>query len=249
MSKHRKKRRCNRAFIIALLLFFLVSIAFLIYISITKLNDKTQKENAQNTGNAAAQSEEEIDPRLKFPVMLENDKLELNSAFQYTGANPDNGWEEGENIGAIVLINRSDEYMTEANITLTLSNEEKLDFTVTELPPGKTVWAFEPGNKEYPISEFVTEATGKAKFTKDLGLGAKEITSHGESTSLTLTNTTEKEYSNLTVKCHILFDDAYFGNSIYEYPVESLPANGEVTIDAVDCILGDAEASWIGVSK
>lgn len=185
-------------------------------------------------------------PELEFPFMLEDGALEISSAFQYSGPNPDCGWEEKENIGALVLVNRSDKYLTETNITVTLSNEETLQFAATDIPPGQTVWVFESENKVFSPEEQCIAAEGEAKFSDDTGLSADEVTAEAQSIALTLTNNTDSDMKDLTVRCHILFDGVYFGGTAYSYPVEAIPAGGNVIVEAMDCFLGDAAAVWIG---
>lgn len=187
--------------------------------------------------------------KLEFPVMLENGDLEINSVFQYTGANPDFQWEEGEDIGALVLINRSERYLKTADISVKLSNGEKLQFKVSDIPSGGTAWLYELENGVYPVTEYCVSAKGNAKFSKDTGLSEEQVTVKAEGMKLTLTNNTEKDLNDLIVKCHILFNEAFFGGNTYSYPVEKIPAGESVEVDAPDCILGDAKAVWIGTAK
>lgn len=61
---------------------------------------------------------------------------------------------------------------------------------------------------------------------------------------LELTNTTGEARTNLSVYCHNLLGEEYFGGKAYLYKIENLPAGETVTVEAVDCIPGIAEAAY-----
>lgn len=213
---------------------------------------KNKEENQANADQVFVENEEETPsgpPQLEFPYALEDGALEINSVFQYTGANPDCMWEEGENTGAIVLVNRSEKYLEKAEIAVTLSNEDVLRFQVSDIPAGETAWVFEMENGVYPVSEYCVSAEGKAKFSKDKGLTSEKVAARAEGMTLELSNSTDKDLQNLTVRCHILFNDAYFGGTTYSYQVENIPAGGSTTVEATDCFLGEATAVWIGSAE
>lgn len=166
--------------------------------------------------------------------------------FQYTGANPDCQWQEGEDIGAMVLVNRSERYLRSAELKAGLSNGECLRFLVSDIPPGQTVWVFEAGNGIYPVSESCVSVEGNAEFSDDAGVFPGKVTARAEGMTLTLTNTTEERLEKLTVRCHILFNEVYFGGITYSYPLESIPVGESAAVVAEDCIMGEAAAVWIG---
>lgn len=184
---------------------------------------------------------------VEFPIMLEKDQLEVNSVFQYTGANPDCEWQEGENIGALTLINHSERYLKSAELKVKLSNGETLHFTVTDIPTGKTAWLFEVENGVFPLDEYCVSVDAKAKYTKDTGL--EGVTAEATGPQVTLTNTTGEDLENLTVWCHTLFNDAYFGGTVHSYPVERISKGDTAELMAVDCILGDAEVVRVEKEK
>lgn len=74
------------------------------------------------------EAEEQITIDSQLPYMLEDGKLEISSVFQYTGLNVDKNWEDGTDIGAVVLVNRSEEYLKSLDLTLTMSDGTEFQF-------------------------------------------------------------------------------------------------------------------------
>ena len=58
--------------------------------------------NPTETGQPAETAGVPMD--VSFPYALEDDGLELTSLFQYTGSNPDCGWAEGTDVGAVTSL-------------------------------------------------------------------------------------------------------------------------------------------------
>lgn len=244
MQERITKNRCGK------LRWILPVVALLVMISgCAKQTSDTEPDTtapAEQSTEVQAAVEPTAPPELEFPYLLEGGALEVSSAFQYSGPNPDCQWEEEEDLGALALVNRSERYLEKAKITVILSNEATLQFNVYDIPAGQTVWAFESENQKYPVEEHCIAMECEAQFADDLRLSADEVSTEAAGTTITLTNNTDKDMQNLTVRCHILFDEVYFGGSSYSYPVENIPAGGNATVEAMDCFLGDAAVVWVG---
>lgn len=186
---------------------------------------------------------------IQFPVSLENGALELTLLFQYSGINPDCGFQEGSNIAAIELSNTSASYLAQADLALTLADGTVLNFAVTEVPAGRTVMAFCTDNLSVSASPVVTDIACTAKFADpDVSAGGK-LTTSVEGVTVTVTNTSGEDLNNIVVYCRNLFDQDFFGGVTYQYTINELPAGESTTVEAWDCILGIAEVVRVAVDE
>lgn len=192
------------------------------------------------------ETEEESSPECEFPYLLEDGALEVHSVFPYSGPNPDCQWMEAEDIGSIELVNQSGKYLNEAKLTLMLADGEALSFTVQDIRPGQSVWAFEQENKTYPQKAVCSAISCEAEFTDEAGWDTDKITAEGKGMVLTLTNHTDSELQDVQVRCHILMTGICFGGTAYGYPAGNIAAGASTKIMADDCIIGDVTAAWIG---
>ena len=65
---------------------------------------------------------------------------------------------------------------------------------------------------------------------------------------LPITHTGE-ELENIVVYCRCPYIDDYFGGLAYRYEVENIPAYGTAEVEAIDCILGEAEVVRIVIGE
>ena len=174
-----------------------------------------------------------------FPCLLEEKRLSVTSLFQYSGINPDSG-EAGEDIASLAVTNQSDQHLTSAEITAKLDDGTKLAFQLTDVPAGQTVWTFARNNESLGRVSTCKTLNCEASFEAETPLLPDQVVVETEGISVTLTNLTDEELTDLTVYCHCLFDGAYFGGLTYAYPVDGIPAGDSITIQAEECYLGEA---------
>ncbi|MGM9637441.1 MAG: hypothetical protein ACI3YK_05575 [Eubacteriales bacterium] len=212
-------------------------------------DDSVQETTTTDRDNGTVVSSDETtdsSPAVKQPItipcLLEDGKLQVSSLFQFTGMNPDADGQMGENIATLELVNNSDEYLSEAEISVVLSDGTTLQFAVTDLPSGKTVWAFEKLCGTCPDgTPDISSITCTADFADTVPAFPDGLIVNAEDIALSLTNTGTADLTNLTVCCHCNFSDVYFGGITYAYTVDRIPAGETVTVTAVDCFLGEAE--------
>ena len=84
-------------------------------------------------------SEEQQEQSLSFPYELENGKLVINSLFQSSIMNPDCRDEMGEDVATLELENGSGEFLESAEIVVTLTDGEELEFEISCIPDGEKV--------------------------------------------------------------------------------------------------------------
>lgn len=192
---------------------------------------------------------EATEPDDRLPYLLEDGKLEIESLFQYTGLNPDCYWQDGSNVGAVVLSNRSEEYLESLDMTVTMTDGTQLRFLIADIPAGKTVWAYDTNNTSFDSTSVIKDVQYEAVFVENTGLLPEQIDASVEGISVTLTNLTDGELTGLEMRCHSVLEGVYFGGTSYSYPVESIAAGGSVTVVAEDCFFGETEVTIVDYAK
>lgn len=218
--------------IVAAILIAAIAIAA-VYTKKVRKSDSGKSDFAEETGEGLA-----------FPYELADGKLQATSLFQYSGLNPDCNNEEGENTAALEIVNQSDEFCESAEIQVVMQDGTELAFKAEDIPAGKKIWVFESNNQSIGQNDACKEIQdtsefGEASFVKD------QVTASVEDTTITIENLTGEEITDLTVGCHCLFEDTYFGGVTYSYPTGTIPAGGQAVVDAADCYMGTAEVVWI----
>lgn len=247
MGKHTNKKKkfpvWSRVIFIVLILLTVLAIG----VSAWK---KWSENPAENTGSAGTEGQKEQNMNggdaggnsnaVEFPYILEEGKISIDSVFQFTGFNPDNGNAEGENIAALTVVNQSEQHLSSAQFTVKLADGARLAFEVTDLPAGQKAMIFEKENQVYELDDVCQEITDTAEFEDVSPVMADRLSAEVQETAVTLTNHSEEDLSNLLLHCHCVIDDAYFGGLTYTYPIASIPAGQSASVDAVDCYLGQA---------
>lgn len=199
-----------------------------------------QDQNMTQTADPATEPVPTL-PAMAYPLVLEDGRLEITNLFQYEGINPDCGLAEGKNIASVMLRNTSGAYLEEAKISLTLVDGTVLNFTVMDLPAGKTVMAFETANLSAEENAACAQAVCTASWAEDPVALPDDIGLTVDGMTVTVTNNTGRHIPELVVYCRCPLDEDYFGGTAYQYTINDLPANESATIEALDCILGMAE--------
>lgn len=201
------------------------------------------------TGPDAQTEPQPVVNTIAFPIALENGKLEIESLFSYTGLNPDADNADVSDSAAIVLVNRSGEYMAEARITMVLTNGDVANFVATDLPAGKRVMVFCADGAAADNDTGCVEVHCEAVFDPDASMEAERIAVSVDGMTVTVENLTGNEIPELVIYCRCPLGEEYFGGITYQYQVNSLPANGTATVDAWDCVLGMAEVVRIEINE
>lgn len=198
-------------------------------------------EDAEAEAPAEPEQPQEAETGLTFPYSLEESGLEINSLFPSEDIfNPDGGNELVESLASLEVTNTSEEYLTQGSVTVTLTDGTVYTFQIYDLPAGGRMMAFSPENAAYDGETGCESVTASAQFTQDSQMMADQVSCSVEGTTITLTNLTQEELAPLTVVCHDSLDDTAFGGISYAYQTEAIPAGGSVTVEAIDCILGQA---------
>lgn len=243
-NKRRKKRTPGRKSKKALSKIWIISVVVAAILIAAIAIAAAYIRKMEKSGSEKPDSAGEMGERITFPYELADGKLKVASLFQFSGLNPDCNNEEGEDIAALEIVNQSDEFCESAEIQVVMQDGTELAFKAEDIPAGKKIWVFESNNQSIGQNDACKEIQdtsefGEASFVKD------QVTASVEDTTITIENLTGEEITDLTVGCHCLFEDTYFGGVTYSYPTGRIPAGGQVTVDAADCYMGTAEVVWI----
>ena len=238
--KHTSEQRGEHKRISPVVLFIVVAvaavvIAFIAIAAAVYTSDSGKSGNGQDTPEEEQQAE-----GLAFPYELEDGKISVDSIFQFTGFNPDNENVEGENIAALTVVNQSKQHLASAQFTVKLADGAKLAFEITDLPAGQKAMIFEKENQVYELDDVCQEITDTAEFEDVSPVMADRLSAEVQETTVTLTNNSEEDLTDLLLHCHCMIDDAYFGGLTYTYSIESIPAGQSASVNAEDCYLGQA---------
>lgn len=196
---------------------------------------ESENENAE-TGKGNTDEEKSI----AFPYELDDGKLIIDTLFQYSGLNPDCSDEEDENIGAIQLINDSEQYVESSEIMVLLGDGTMLDFIVEDIPSGSTVMAFDVNNTAFEEQQEVLEISADVSYAEGNVLYEDKMTVSVEENGIYLSNQSENSIQNITVRYHCDMDEVYFGGKSYKKQVNLLGVGESTMLSAEECYFGKA---------
>ena len=184
------------------------------------------------------------DELLSFPLELEDGRLLLAPPFSYDGLNPDCGNEEARNIASITLKNCSGQHLLRAELTLVASDGTEFPFLIEHVPAARQIMAFALDNTPLPAKQEWVDVRISAQFAEQQSLRDNGVSISENGMTIAVTNTSDEALTKLRIYCHNLLGEEYFGGEAYPYEINNLPAGETVTVEALDCILGIAEAAY-----
>lgn len=244
---NKKKYMIPAIFVIAVIV-IIAAIAF----SKNPTNQEGSSSYETDGGNPDDTTSQELngeDKGLAFPYLLEDGKLEVTALFQSDIPNPDNGYQEGKNLASIELVNKSEDYLESADISITLAEGTKLSFQIRDIPAGKTVWAFEKENIEIAEETVCESVTCEAKFASEGSDWTSQFQTNSENAVVTITNLTNEKQEEIKATFHCLMEDTYFGGVSYEYSIDVLLPEESTNVEVTECYLGEAETVRIITKK
>lgn len=207
------------------------------------VSEGSETETTAEGSETAGEAEEPEMEGLEFPILLDSDKLELSSVFEYTGINMDFEDVYSEEIGAIQLKNLSGQHLRKAKLTAKLSNGERMTFLVEDIPAEMEVLAFETQNKFYDDTVKVVEVTVDAQYSASVFEEIFSYTVNGS--DITVENISGKAQKNITLYYHCSIDGLCFGGQSYELSLETLAAGESATVSDSACYMGDVTVTNI----
>lgn len=203
-------------------------------------NEETSKVT-EAAEDAAEEDAEETDEGLAFPYLLEEEQIQVDSLFQYSGINPDAENAECEDVAAIQMKNNSEQYLESAEVSVELSDGTAYSFVVQDIPAGKSVIAFESGNTSYDGKTGVAFIEAKTAYSSEAGVKEDEIKVTSDDNGVQISNISGDAIGTMKVKYHCVMDDMYFGGISSETEVDGLAAGESTAVDTSESILRDAD--------
>ena len=207
----------------------------------TDENETVDDVQTAETNEEETEPSEETDTGLEFPYLLDDDKIQIDSLFQYSGINMDAQNEECEDVASLQLKNNSDQYLEKAEISVELTDGTAFSFEVEDIPAGKAVMAFDTANTAYDGKTGVALIDATTTYSSDAGLKETDVKITSDDNGVQLENISGDVLANLKIKYHCVMDDMYFGGISSETEVAGLAAGETTTVDTSESILGDAE--------
>jgi len=208
--------------------------------------DPSAEQSAEEAQPAESQTaESEFDPAPPstpgtYLCLLEDGALAVNSLFTSDVPNPDEDDEPVTDLASLQVTNIGNQFLKRADITVILQDDTELTFLVTNLPAGKSLFAFDVNstsveNTEYQSISSVAEWLAEGEQLPD-GLAITV-----DENLITITNNSGSDMTNLTVTYHCLMDTVYYGGLSYTKTVAALPGGKSAALSAEECWLGIPE--------
>ena len=207
----------------------------------TDENETVDDVQTAETNEEETEPSEETDTGLEFPYLLDDDKIQIDSLFQYSGINMDAQNEECEDVASLQLKNNSDQYLEKAEISVELTDGTAFSFEVEDVPASKSVMAFDTANTVYDGKTGVALINAATTYSSDAGLKETDVKIISDDNGVQMENISGNALANLKIKYHCVMDDMYFGGISSETEVAGLAAGETTTVDTSESILGDAE--------
>lgn len=227
----------------------LMLIAFVSFAACSdKKNGVEKLENAEDIEieeESLASIEFEEEKGIDFPYELDDGNLVVNALFQSSIENPDCGNEYADDIASLEIVNQSGRFLESAVITLTMSDGAQMHMTMRDIPADQKVWVFENNNVSLTGEMVCVTMDCETNYLGQVPEVSHQIAVDVEGTTITIANQSEEIVSGVTVECHCLFDDVYYGGQTYNYPIDEISPGGAVVVEAEDCYLGTAEVVLI----
>lgn len=208
---------------------------------------KADDKKTAGTDTFVPDESAEEEPQMVFPYELDGGNLIVHSLFQSSIENPDCGNEYAEDIASLEIENLSGRFLEAAEITIHMDDGSELTMSLEDIPTGRKVWAFDTENRSAAADAVCISMECETEYLDEAPLMEGQLAAEVNETTVTLTNMSEESLSGLTVGCHCLFDEVYYGGKTYSYPAEELAPGASTSVNAEDCFLGTAEV--VRISK
>lgn len=237
-NKGKKQFKSKKlVFTMTSILIILILIATVIYRQKGQNADVDEEMNSEKT---------EIQG-IKFPYLIEEEKLEIASLFTYSGLNPDADMQEGNEVAAIEFKNVSDDFLEHAAVKAVFSDGSEQTFVIENLPAGKETLAFSVDNQVLLANESCVEIVAETIFGENMQDDCIAVSTDGM--TITVENISEEDLSGINIYYRDVCEDKFFGGITHQYTIETLPKGENTTFSAQNCIWGVVEVVRTEVNK
>ena len=183
---------------------------------------------------------------IQLPMELD-DGLVLESLFTSDVMKPDFGNEFSSDVATAEFVNNSDKVIDSAEITVKLSDGTAINFVLSYIPAGQTVWAFSTENAVLKPDFEVADVAANVDFVSELDLRADVLSLSVSETNIIINNMKSDAVTDALICCHCVIDNVYFGGTVYTYHTGEISAFSGAVVEAVDCMLGSPEIVYVDI--
>lgn len=175
-------------------------------------------------------------------------KITCDSFGRFSGQYVEDGRDElVESVAAILVTNRSNEYLEYATLTFDIDGEGA-NFIVTGLPAGASAWVLEAGKLAIVSGADFTYQDCVSSFREDIVVSSDKIALKADGNMLTATNTSSETLKNVVVYYRVLHTDGnYLGGITYTANFDTLEPGASTEVLAGHYSADDCEVvrvSW-----
>lgn len=174
---------------------------------------------------------ETVPPSEDGSVVLEEGKLSFSSCGRYSGAFVEDGSDRYvENVAAILVTNRTEEYLTYAALEFEI-NGVAASFVLTGLPAGASAWVLEYSAMEIGAGAKFVALDSVMQFIPQEPMDALEVVL--KDGLLSAKNLTDRDYIDGYIYYKQLHTDGnYLGGITYRTAIGDLPAGQTIEVTA-----------------
>lgn len=174
---------------------------------------------------------ETVPPSEDGSVVLEEGKLSFSSCGRYSGAFVEDGSDRYvENVAAILVTNRTEEYLTYAALEFEI-NGVAASFVLTGLPAGASAWVLEYSAMEIGAGAKFVALDSVMQFIPQEPMDALEVVL--KDGLLSARNLTDRDYIDGYIYYKQLHTDGnYLGGITYRTAIGDLPAGQTIEVTA-----------------
>lgn len=203
------------------------------------INFAPSEDGSSSSNNSGAES--------KYPKIA-GGKITCDSFGRYTGQYVEDGRDElVESVAAVLVTNRSDEYLEYATLTFDVDGEAA-NFIVTGLPSGASAWVMDANKLEVKSGASYTYEDCSSSFRSDVDASSDKVGLKADGNMLTATNKTDQTMKNVVVYYRVMHTDGnYLGGITYTVSFDTLEPGESKEVLAGHYSAADSEVvriSW-----
>lgn len=181
------------------------------------------------------------------PEPVGTDALVCRQYARFSGQYVEDGRDElVENVAAILVTNKSDQFLDLATLTYDIDGQIAV-FIVTGLPAGRSAWVMESTRMVIPDDAVFTFAETVTSFRDGVVVDTEEVSLYADANLLTAVNNTDRTLEDVFVYYKTLHTDGnFFGGITYRVDFGTLEPGASAQTLAGHYSGGDTEIVRIG---
>lgn len=219
-----------------------------------KISDTNSTSNTDTNSDVSelitSEAAQELIAEVDCDEAYENGEIVCKEFASFSGQYVEDGRDElVENVAAILVSNRSDQFLDFASLQYDINGKTAI-FTVSGLPAGKSAWVMEKNKMVINGDETFTYQGSMTAFRNETNLSTDKIGVSNVGNSMSVVNTSSETLKDVCVYYKVKHSDGnYFGGICYVVNFGDLKANETVTKVAGHFDESTAEIVRIGWSS